>query len=258
MASSQTSACVPAGLSPSGEVQNILDAGVQAPDEASPRSDAGTGDAPAASGTSQPAQDSAVPAGDAAIGDAGTSADGDAATSGDAGAPAPSCPTDNPCKAPYDCVPTALGYTCRGQFADWPMPDPTAGAKVAPSYSSNSVTVVDNVTELEWQIGIPTTYPGCTGMRMDGQLGDLCARLEARQYCADLTIGGHDDWRLPTLVELVSLLDTQRALGAEGINSGYFGDLFWASLRSAEENGVDFSSGELSYDVDPAYVRCVR
>ncbi|MEQ8514795.1 MAG: DUF1566 domain-containing protein [Chromatocurvus sp.] len=30
---------------------------------------------------------------------------------------------------------------------------------------------------------------------------------EADTYCADLTLGGHDDWRLPTLMELETLHD---------------------------------------------------
>lgn len=36
---------------------------------------------------------------------------------------------------------------------------------------------------------------------------------DADTYCADLSLGGHDDWRLPTLVELEALHDPDRTSG---------------------------------------------
>jgi len=36
---------------------------------------------------------------------------------------------------------------------------------------------------------------------------------DADTYCADLTLGGHDDWRLPSLAELETLHDPDTASG---------------------------------------------
>jgi hypothetical protein len=82
-------------------------------------------------------------------------------------------------------------------WAQWPMPneaiDVDAGAPNPESYMDNGDgTVTDNVTGLVWQQAAPSvlyTQPG------------------ALSYCAGLSLGGHKDWRLPTLVELVSILE---------------------------------------------------
>ncbi|HEX5657935.1 MAG TPA: DUF1566 domain-containing protein [Polyangiales bacterium] len=159
--------------------------------------------------------------------DAGTAREEDASTldSGratveDAGTP--TLPTDasptptacpaNACAAPYVCLPTPAGYTCRGQFADWPMPDKTPSSKVQPSYTATPDLVTDNVTKLQWQLGLPRVYPGCTEYPewtdgTKGDVGELCTRPQGKAYCDNLVHGGFDDWRLPTVIELSSLYD---------------------------------------------------
>ena len=206
---------------------------------------------------------------DAAAQDASAS---DGQIAGDAGSLVPrSCPVDHGCKAPYACEPTALGYICRGQFADWPMPDALPGAKVAPSYSSSGDTVVDNVTKLEWQIGVPPVYAGCS--QIDDpivgnmQPGELCTRAEARAYCGGLVHGGKDDWRLPSVIELASLFDTGRPTSRVGINSAVFGDVeSWAfvtdSLYASGPStiwGINFYA-RVTHPIGAYYgkVRCVR
>ncbi len=109
-----------------------------------------------------------------------------------------------------ECVETqAPGYVCQGQFAEWPMPDATPGAKFAPSYDTSTAGVVrDAVTGLIWQRDTPASYPGCTATITNA--GDGCLLAGARAYCANLTLGGRSDWRLPSKIELESLLDTTR------------------------------------------------
>jgi len=109
---------------------------------------------------------------------AGTS--GSAGTSGAGGASAA-------CGAP----PTEFIY------ARWPMPNPASSGLPNPaSYTDNGDgTVTDNVTKLVWQKAVTSTqaYAWC----------------DAINYCAALTLAGRT-WRLPTRIELLSLVDFTR------------------------------------------------
>jgi formylglycine-generating enzyme required for sulfatase activity len=59
----------------------------------------------------------------------------------------------------------------------------------------NSLTWKDPKTGLEWQCESP---------------GEM-TWYEAHEYAASLSLGGKNDWRIPTLVELESLLDRTKA-----------------------------------------------
>ena len=67
-----------------------------------------------------------------------------------------------------------------------------------PSYTSTATTMTDKVTALSWQIVAEETQK---------------TQAEAVTYCDNLDLGGHTDWRLPTRLEYVSVLD-------EGMGSG--------------------------------------
>jgi hypothetical protein len=89
---------------------------------------------------------------------------------------------------------------------------------------------------------------------------------EALSYCENLTLGGHTDWRLPTIKELCSLVDYTRSKPA--INTTYFPDtvasFYWSSTTDASHPNwawvVHFWSA-VDYEYDKgnnSYVRCVR
>ena len=103
------------------------------------------------------------------------------------------------------------GVAATGDWAGWPMPndqaDVTAGAPNLESYTDNGDgTVTDNVTGLMWQQTVPTgTYTWA----------------QAVAYCPTLTLADHSDWRLPSRIELVSIVDLGVTSGPM-INSTYF------------------------------------
>jgi hypothetical protein len=71
--------------------------------------------------------------------------------------------------------------------------DVAAGAPNPESYTDNGDgTVTDNVTGLMWQQTMP----------LDGFTWS-----EAVDYCLALTLDGYHDWRLPSRIELVSIVD---------------------------------------------------
>ena len=116
-----------------------------------------------------------------------------------------SCAANDQCPVGYPCLPTAPpGQACAGEFASWPMPDKATGAKIAPTYSNGGDgTVTDQVTGLVWQGQLATPSNGCSPT----DAGASCTLAQAQAYCAGLQLGGHGGWRLPTKIELESLLD---------------------------------------------------
>ncbi|MFM2417161.1 MAG: hypothetical protein RL385_1884 [Pseudomonadota bacterium] len=179
------------------------------------------------------------------------------------------CPNDNVCQnAIYPCVPDdGASYTCRGQFADWPMPDSVSDAGVPPKYELIGDDVThDLVTGLEWQRKTPAAYVGCTGNRASP--ADSCAWSEARAYCDQLTLdsGG---WRLPSKIELESLLDFRpevQTLDPLYFSSTSYSVPYWSSSPNASPEYADRAynvSMFVGYTLHnpktlPLLARCVR
>ncbi len=136
--------------------------------------------------------------------------------------------------------------------------DVAAGAPNPESYTDNGDgTVTDNVTGLMWQQEVPGTYT------WEG----------AMAYCPKLTLANHSGWRLPSLIELVSIVDP--SVQNPSINSTVFphtpATYFWSStpLPGWTESGwfgpawfVYFVHGGTNFPnynkPYTYYVRCVR
>jgi len=133
--------------------------------------------------------------------------------------------------------------------------DVAAGAPNAMAYTVDAAggTVTDLVTGLMWQRAVPP--------------GPQYVWRDAFSHCATLTLADHSDWRLPSEIELVSLVDDSIA-DPPTLSPTAFpdtpGGYYWSSIPMAgsPENGwlVDFNTGSAySAAVDaPEYVRCVR
>lgn len=89
----------------------------------------------------------------------------------------------------YFCESHVGTHSCRNQYASFPLPpSPPAVGR----FTTTALTVTDTVTGLMWQRSLdPTTYT---------QAGGASA-------CQALALAGSTDWRLPTRIEMLTILD---------------------------------------------------
>src|SRR6478736_8064695 len=140
------------------------------------------------------------------------------------------------------------GPTCLDPaWAAWPMPntqtDVKSGAPNPMGYKDlGDGTVLDGVTGLVWQ-------------QKEGGTFDAAG---AGPYCAGLDLAGYQNWRLPTVIELVSLLDFEHS---PKINPTYFPGTTNGVFRSSQRSwNVSFSDGGTGFSNETLKlpVRCVR
>ena len=85
------------------------------------------------------------------------------------------------------------------------------------------------------------------------------SQAAAKSHCHQTQTGGHSDWRLPTAIELSTLIHPIRH--GQAFPNGQAA-AYWSSTPNAANNDqtwtVDFSTGLLGSDVETAYARCVR
>jgi len=132
--------------------------------------------------------------------------------------------------------------------------DAAAGAPNPESYTDNGDgTVTDNVTKLMWQQNVaPTKYTWAN----------------ASAYCATLTLAGHADWRLPSIIELISIIEPAAAAPNAAVNATAFpgapGSYVWSSTAVPGApsvwcvvfaEGTVYTTSATSTTVDS---RCVR
>ncbi|QOY52303.1 DUF1566 domain-containing protein [Candidatus Sulfurimonas baltica] len=86
----------------------------------------------------------------------------------------------------------------------------------------------------------------------------------AKQYCEDLTLVGFDDWRLPNIDELKSIVDKNRTPAIKKEFKNTISNGYWSSTTNASNTArawnVYFSNGGQYYygKASNFYVRCVR
>lgn len=153
--------------------------------------------------------------------------------------------------APGDTGDPCATVTTR-DWALWPMPNTRdVGLPHQPAYTATASTVTDTVTGLVWQRVVDPM------LRTAAAAGD---------YCASLVLEGACDWRLPSRVELVSIVNY--ATSAPAIDAIAFPstppELFWTATRDVTgadvEWYVNFNDG-LADSISAAEehrVRCVR
>ena len=156
------------------------------------------------------------------------------------------------CAAGTVCERQAPAACLDPSWAAWPMPN-AAGETNAASYLDNGDgTITDRVTSLIWEKAPTTATFGWSA---------------ALTHCPQLTLAGHTDWRLPTLIELLSLVDYTVTVSPM-INATFFptvqGGLYWtASTVSSQINfawEINLNNGVTNADATTSSnpVICVR
>jgi hypothetical protein len=174
------------------------------------------------------------------------------------GAQAGGCPgwaTTMTCSANLVCERSGEAACVDPEWAEWPVPnspvDVAAGAPNLEKYTDNGDdTITDNVTQLMWQKSANSA---------------VYSQADAVTHCSGLTQAGYDDWRLPTEIELVSLVDFGSS--APCMDTRYFpnasSDAFWSATPSSTSAalawGVTFLDGSVGTNATAlAYgARCV-
>jgi len=170
-----------------------------------------------------------------------------------------------PCLASAGTIPDTGQTRCYDEDSEISCPAPGQdfyGQDAQYSCNPRSYTdlgngiVRDNVTDLEWQ---QATAP------------DTYRWQEAFDYCSNLDLGGHDDWRLPTIQELSTLVDSGIPDPGPTVNIDYFPDTigsaysdYWSSSADAQIPNdawiVHFSDGSVKGNgkMNAINVRAVR
>ena len=131
--------------------------------------------------------------------------------------------------------------TCDPGWACWPMPNPpSTGLPNPQDYDAERTDViVDRVTGLEWQRALSA---------------EQFSWSDALAYCDALVLAGYEDWRLPSRIELVSIVDFTRSYPA--VDSDVFSaaptSTFWtaspvAGVPNIAKN-VNMEFGSVYYD----------
>lgn len=146
------------------------------------------------------------------------------------------------------------------EWANWPMPNPPdAGDAGLPNPATYTIDtgkglVLDTITNLTWQRNVSASS---------------VTWEVAKNYCNGLDYGGYTSgWRLPTAIELVSLVDFTKANPVPTIDDVAFpntpADWFWTATPLVSDPNsvwmVSFNTSKTSYTAktDEFRVRCVR
>lgn len=97
------------------------------------------------------------------------------------------------------------------EWALWPMPNPASAGLPRPANydtTTNTLLARDLVTGLTWPRSLDPNYTEAA---------------PARTKCQEMVFAGYDDWRLPTMIEMFSILDfthTWPAINTAVFNAG--------------------------------------
>jgi hypothetical protein len=152
------------------------------------------------------------------------------------------------------------------RWAHWPMPNPDGGevdANVA-FYGQNTFNVVDG--SVDGSSVVDLVIDGVTGLTWEKRYSGELGYAEANAYCAALASATGKAFRLPTRIELVSILDyTQNGPSIDPAFGATAEAPFWTqSVALGQTPGVWIVNFNKNWSVDVrpstaiAHARCVQ
>jgi hypothetical protein len=140
--------------------------------------------------------------------------------------------------------------------------DVAAPKPMGEHYAIGADTTLDRQTHLRW---VRAASAPCTECSLSGAIGSLPA---AERYCDGLSADGYDDFRVPALVELLSIFNAHAdAVGYIRVDEDAFpaerqqwDSSFFSSTTSVDTRlwVADFRTGQASDSAGARRVRCVR
>jgi len=125
--------------------------------------------------------------------------------------------------------------------------------------------VADNVTNLMWQDNESIQKPWITQLNFDAKNYNDISGETATVYCQNLELGGHIDWRLPDVEELLYIVDRGRKNPTlNPVFKSRDSNYYWSSTIVVNSSNqvwvVRFDRGDdgLATKNNEYYVRCVR
>jgi len=117
-------------------------------------------------------------------------------------------------------------------------------------YQAGGKTVTDSGTGLEWQ---------------KSDKGTLQTWQSALSYCEQLSLNGKNDWRVPNIRELKSLVDYKRYYPSVGQAISCQSSIYWSATTVANDTHLSawtifFGNGDDIWKAktEKYHVRCVR
>lgn len=143
-------------------------------------------------------------------------------------------------------IPRRLTFLALLASATLPMMPGRANAPTGQYTNNANGTVTDNRTGLIWQQALqPATYTYATAVT----------------YCANLTLGGNSNWRLPEISELQSIYDPCSTTFFDPIFTGTRTTWLWSNtvylLDATQGWMLDNNSFHIA-KTSSGHVRCVR
>jgi uncharacterized protein DUF1566 len=177
------------------------------------------------------------------------------------GGPAPvaiECPTPAGKGLPATGQTKCYQYLGSVGFVEIPCDDPAVCPGQDPAYQAGcggegrftdngDDTVTDNCTGLMWQKDTPDVNGDGQVSPEDENGGDAVSWCDALSYCENLSFASHDDWRLPNVRELQSIVDYGRFNPAiEPLFGAFSSDgqghpEFWYWSSTSYEGNSDFA-----------------
>jgi len=139
----------------------------------------------------------------------------------------------------------------------------THQAGIKRSYTKKGEVIIDNSTGLMWQ-NQAYTQKEKEAEDANKEHGKVLKWANASKYCDELTLGGYDDWKLPTLKELKTLVDYSQHNPAIDAQFEVIPDYYWTRTTYADDTAdawvVGFDDGGDGWSTKSGsdYVRCVR